>query len=38
MGNEIQTPVVSIVFDTEGESAAAVASVESLVSYILPLL
>ncbi|XP_052621276.1 pseudouridine kinase isoform X2 [Lactuca sativa] len=36
MGNEIQTPVVSIVFDTEGESAAAVASVESLEQFLTP--
>ncbi|CAI9294677.1 unnamed protein product [Lactuca saligna] len=36
MGNEIETPVVSIVFDTEGESAAAVASVESLEQFLTP--
>ncbi|KAL4555670.1 hypothetical protein LXL04_038297 [Taraxacum kok-saghyz] len=36
MGNEIETPVVSIVFDTEGEPAAAVASVESLERFLTP--
>lgn len=36
IGNEIETPVVSIVFDTEGESAAAVASVESLERFLTP--
>ncbi|KAI3753245.1 hypothetical protein L2E82_25291 [Cichorium intybus] len=36
MEHEIDTPVVSIVFDTEGESAAAVASVESLEQFLTP--
>lgn len=36
MGHEIETPVVCIVFDTEGEPAAGVASVESLERYLTP--
>nr|XP_043618929.1 pseudouridine kinase [Erigeron canadensis] len=36
VGNEIETPVVCIVFDTEGEPAAGVASVESLERYLTP--
>ncbi|KAI3675222.1 hypothetical protein L1987_84808 [Smallanthus sonchifolius] len=36
MGHEIETPVVCIVFDTEGEPAAGVASVESLERFLTP--
>ncbi|KVI10779.1 Carbohydrate kinase PfkB [Cynara cardunculus var. scolymus] len=36
MGQEIDTPVVCIVFDTYGEPAAAVASVESVERFLTP--
>ncbi|XP_076889954.1 pseudouridine kinase-like [Bidens hawaiensis] len=36
MGHEIETPVVSIIFDTEGEPAAGVASVESVERFLTP--
>ncbi|XP_022016788.1 pseudouridine kinase [Helianthus annuus] len=36
MSHEIETPVVCIVFDTEGEPSAAVASVESLERFLTP--
>ncbi|KAK9056750.1 hypothetical protein SSX86_024113 [Deinandra increscens subsp. villosa] len=36
MGREIETPVVCIVFDTEGEPAAGVASVQSLERFLTP--
>ncbi|KAL8238184.1 hypothetical protein R6Q59_019265 [Mikania micrantha] len=36
MGHDIETPVVCIVFDTEGEPAAGVASVESLERFLTP--
>ena len=35
MDQEIDTPVVCIVFDTYGEPTAVVASVEFVVSYLL---